>query len=674
MVWLWAVALLEPVCAAAGTDAAARHEKVIVIAFDGMDAHLTERLMDSGELPMLASLRDKNGYRRLATCIPPQTPVAFASFINGADPGSHGIFDFVLRDPATQCLPYYGAAETIEGRGAVEFRGHHLPLNFWPFNHSPNQTLLRREGTPFWHYLDQAGIPSDFYDLPSDYPPSKSEFGNHRCMSGMGVPDLLGTYGTYQRFGEDDPVRTKEEPGGMRTMLFFENELAKAELIGPLDSFLVDPVPITVPFTVARDLGSKSAVIEIQDRTLVLNDGEWSPWLQVDFSVSLPAPLPDKHVSGVCRFYLQEVAPEFRLYVTPINIDPSNPAAPVTEPPEFSAEVSSELGLYYTSGFQEDHKALSNGVFTDEEYASQAQMVLDERLNLMTYARENYRDGLLFFYFSSTDLQAHMFWWDDPDKPHPTRSQEEAVKYFNSLKDLYRSCDSIVADVLAEYGDDSTVLVMSDHGFCNFSRQFNVNRWLRDNGYIEPADCTGLMDGSIDWSKTRAYALGMNGLYVNLKGRERDGIVEPGADAEQLMAELVEKLKAVRDDDGRPVLRNVYLAGEVYQGPATARAPDMVLGYYRDYRTSWASTLGDMNEDVLTDNHEAWAADHCVDPLEVPGILFSNKPIESGDPSLEDIAPSILTLFGLEVPASMTGAPFFERQKPVRNKDAKGKD
>jgi predicted AlkP superfamily phosphohydrolase/phosphomutase len=658
LVWIGAVAV--GTARETGSKPNTAHPQVIVVAFDGMDAHLTERMMDAGELPALASLRDKNGYRRLATSIPPQTPTAFATFINGADPGSHGIFDFVHRDPAQQCAPYYGAAETVEGSGYVEYCGHRLQLPFWPFNHTPTQTLLRREGTPFWDYLDEAGFRSAFYDLPSDYPPSKSTHGHHSCMAGMGVPDMIGTYGTYQRFGEDDPVRTKEEPGGMRTMLFFEDEAAKGFLVGPQDSFLAEPKPIQIEFNVYRDVESDAAVIRIQDHTVMLNKGQWSEWLQLDFSISLPPPIPDKNVSGICRFYLQEVSPNFRLYVTPINIDPSNPATPITEPPELSAKVASELGLYYTSGFQEDHKALSNGVFSDEEYAVQAQMVMKERTRLLDYGKKHYTDGLLFFYFSSTDLQAHMFWWDDPSLPHPLRSQEEAVKYFNCIKDLYRATDTIVADLLSKYGDDATLIVMSDHGFANFSRQFNVNTWLRDNGYIQPADCTGLMDGTIDWSKTRAYALGMNGLYLNLKGRERDGIVEPGTEADQLMAELVEKLKQVHDEDGRPVLRNVYLSSEVYHGPATARAPDMVLGYYRSYRTSWASTLGDMNEAILSDNIEAWAADHCIDPLEVPGVLFANRPIGVNDPGLPDVAPSILSLFGLKTPAQMTGKPFFK--------------
>ena len=637
----------------------AGHPKVIVIGFDGMDPRLTEKMMDAGELPALASLREKNGYRHLATSNPPQSPVAWASFINGAGPGTHGIFDFIHRDPSKQCAPYYSAAETVEGEGHVEFRDHNLQLNFWPFNHTPTQTLLRREGIPFWDYLDQAGIPSSFYDLPANYPPSESKQGHHCCLSGMGTPDLLGTYGTYQHYAEDGPVRMKEEPGGQRSMLFFENETAPAQLTGPMDSFLSEPKPILIDFQVHRDVESSAAVIEIQGQTLVLKQGEWTPWLQLKFPLSLPAPLPDEEVSGICRFYLQEVAPNFRLYVTPINIDPSDPAVPFTEPEELAQELHEELGLFYTTGFQEDHKALANKVFSDEEFAQQAQIVLDERLELLDYTLKEYQDGLLFFYFSSTDLQAHMFWWDS-DKPHPNRSKEEAVRCFEYVKDIYRMADGVVGDVLEAHGDEAMVLVMSDHGFCNFSRQFNVNTWLKQNGYLGPDDCTSLLDGSVDWSKTQAYSLGLNGIYLNLKGRERDGIVAPGEEADQLMTELIEKLEQVRDEDGSPVFRTVYRSRDVYEGPYATRAPDLLLGYYREYRTSWASTLGDIEETILSDNDSAWSADHCIDPREVPGVLFSNRPIDKENPALIDLAPTILAEFGVERPAQMTGEKIFE--------------
>jgi len=628
-------------------------QKVIVVGFDGMDPRLSERMMKAGALPNLAELAQAGGYSVLGTSIPPQSPVAWASFINGAGPGSHGIFDFIHRNPARQCAPFYAAAETVAGQGYLGVGDYKLQLDFWPFNHKPARTLLRRQGVPFWAWLDRAGIESVFYDLPSNYPASPSRYGHHRCLSGLGTPDLLGTYGTYQHFAEDGPFEAKDESGGRRSVLFFENETASGKIVGPENSFLNKPRAVTIDFQVHRDSGAKSAVIEVQKQRILLKEGQWSRWVKLDFELSMPALIPNKHIAGICRFYVQQVSPNFRLYVTPINADPSKPAIKLTEPPAFIEGISDKLGLFYTTGFQEDHKALSNKVFSDAEYAAQAGMVLDERLNLLEYAMDNYDDGLLFFYFSSTDLQSHMFWWDSQAK-HPTRSAAGAKEYFNHLKGIYQRMDSVVGEIVKRYGDEATVIVMSDHGFANFRRQFNLNRWLRENGYIQPAGCTSVLS-DVDWSGTRAYGLGINGLYINLRGRERDGIVEPGREREELVVELISKLEAVTDVDGRQVIRKVHRSDQAYVGGATELAPDMIVGYRRGYRASWDTCLGEMGSEVLSDNDIAWSADHCADVSEVPGVVFSNRPVAAKSPSLVDIAPTILTEFGLKVPSAMQG-------------------
>ena len=632
-------------------------KKVIIIGIDGMDPRLAESMMGAGELPNFAGLQAEGGYRVLGTSIPPQSPVAWANFINGAGPGSHGIFDFIHRDPQKQCTPFFAVSETEAGEGYWQVGEHRLQLDFWPFGHKGPRPVLYRKGVPFWDYLDKAGIGSVFYDLPSNYPPSRSRYGHHRCLSGMGTPDMLGTHGTYQHFSEDGPVRTKDEGGGKRTMLFFENETAKAKLVGPVNDFLAEPQPTSIDFLVHRDVSAGAAVIEIQGRRILLKERRWSRWLRLDFEVSMPVFLPDKSISGICRFYLQEVSPNFRLYVTPINIDPSEPALQISEPAGFVRRISKELGLFYTSGFQEDHKALSSGVFSDAEFAEQAGMVLTERLALLRYALDDYEDGLLFFYFSSTDLQSHMFWWDSAEE-HPTRSKSDAEKYFNHLKEVYRKMDDVLGEVLGRYGDKATIIAMSDHGFANFRRQFCLNTWLRENGYIEPSDCVSIMRDA-DWFKTRAYGLGINGLYLNLKGRERDGIVEPGRQREELIEELISKLEAVSDSDGKQVIRKVHRTDKVYRGSATEFAPDLIVGYRRGYRASWSTCLGDMTGEVLSDNNSAWSADHCGDVSEVPGVIFSNRPIKAAGPSLVDVAPTILNEFGLQIPQTMQGRNIF---------------
>jgi predicted AlkP superfamily phosphohydrolase/phosphomutase len=632
-------------------------KKVIVIGVDGMDPRLSENMMKAGLLPNLEKLRAGGGFSSLGTSTPPQSPVAWANFINGAGPGSHGIFDFIHRHPQEQCAPFYSAAETVPGKGGWEVGEHRLQLDFWPFNHKPPETLLRRQGVPFWDYLDAAGIPSTFYDLPSNYPASPSHYGHHRCICGMGTPDMLGTYGTYQYFAEDAPDQPLDEGGGKRSRLIFVDETARSQIGGPDDSLKKKPVPIVIDLLVHRDKEANAAVIEIQGQRILLKPGEWSRWTTLDFALSVPSFVPSQRVRGICRFFLQEVAPTFRLYVTPINMDPSAPAQKISEPNSFVQDVAKRLGPFYTTGFQEDHKARSNGIFSDDEFARQAGMVLEERLALFDYAVNNYDDGLLFFYFSSSDLQSHIFWWDSDDK-HPIRSELEAKAQFGHVRRLYQKLDAVIGDLLDRYGSRATIIVMSDHGFANFGMQFNLNSWLRDLGYLGPRECSSIMR-DVDWSSTTAYGLGINGLYLNMKGRERDGIVEPGEQKEALLTELKERLEAVTDFNGKRVIRGVYRSDQIYAGSATALAPDLIVGYARGFRASWATCLGDLTEEILFDNDSAWSADHCADALEVPGVLFCNRSVGGDSPSLVDIAPSILAEFGLPTPPQMVGRNVF---------------
>ncbi len=645
--------------------------KVVVIGFDGMDPVLCERLMDAGELPHLAQLRNGGGYARLGTTIPPQSPVAWATFITGANPGVHGIFDFIHRDPSKQCAPYYSAAETIPGSNGWEVGEHVIPLSFWPFNHTPTQTVLKRGGTPFWDYLDAAGVPVWIYEIPANYPPTPSSHGGVHCLSGMGVPDLSGGY-AYQFFSEESFL-PKQEEGGLRQAVFFENDRATAKLIGPENPFLKRrpgglPKPVEIPFAIYRHPTDPAARIDIQDQTVLLREGEWSDWSTVRFDLRMPPFLPGATVPGICRFYLQEVRPNFRLFITPINIDPADPGGQkISEPTDFITDISTELGPFYTTGFQEAYKARFNQVFTDEEYRIQADDVLGERLNLLQYALKHYRDGLLFFYFSGTDLQAHIFWWDSDEK-HPVRSTLEARRYHQVVVDLYKRMDAVVGRILDAFGDTATILILSDHGFCNFRRQFNLNTWLRENGYLQPPDCKSLLDPLrgrlVDWSKTKAYGLGLNGLYLNLRGREQHGIVDQ-QEGDALLQEIAAKLLTYRDPaDGTQIVTKVYGARDVYSGSNTAMAPDLIIGYERGYRASWATTLGELTEEIVMDNDMAWSADHCIAADRVPGVLFSNRTFTKRDPSLLDLAPTIIELFGVPGPKTWEGAGVF-RSSPT---------
>jgi predicted AlkP superfamily phosphohydrolase/phosphomutase len=635
--------------------------KVIIIGVDGMDPRLAEAMMREGQLPHLTRLRAAGGFSALGTSTPPQSPVAWANFINGAGPGTHGIFDFIHRHPENPTTPFFSVAETLPGAGGWEVGDHRIPLDFWPFNHKPATTVLRRQGTPFWDYLDEAGVPSTFYDLPSNYPPSPSKCGHHRCICGMGTPDVFGSYGTYQFFAENNPSEPVHESGGKRFRLTFEHDTASARILGPDNSLLKHPEPTGVDARVHRDRAANAAVLQLPGQRVVLKAGQWSGWTRLEFKLTTPAFLPTKTMTGICRFYLQEVAPNFRLYVSPVNIDPGAPAVQISEPASFVTDVSRALGPFYTTGFQEDHKARTNNIFDDDEYLKQATLVLEERFALLEHAIQNYDDGLLFFYFSSSDLQSHLFWWSG-DEPHPTRPPALVEHLHGHVRKLYRRLDTVIGDLLDRYGSVATLIVMSDHGFANFGWQFNLNSWLRDWDYLGPAECTSVLR-DVDWSRTRAYGLGINGLYLNLKGRERDGIVEPGEEAEQLIAEITNRLVEATRWNDRPVVRGVYRSSQIYQGDATPLAPDLIIGYHRGFRASWATCLGDLEEHTISPNKEAWSADHCADALEVPGVLWCNRPIHGSNPSLVDLAPSILAEYGLPTPTAMAGRNIFGSQK-----------
>jgi predicted AlkP superfamily phosphohydrolase/phosphomutase len=614
--------------------------------------------MKQGRLPNLSRLRASGGFADLGTSIPPQSPVAWANFINGAGPGSHGIFDFIHRHPEQQCdHQFYPVAETTEGEGGWQIGKHKVQVDYWPFNHKPPATVLRRQGEPFWDFLDEQGVPSTFYDLPSNYPPSPSQYGHHRCICGMGTPDMLGGFGTYQAF-VTNPDKYADKPSGMHTGLAFENHTATTKLVRPKNSMRTVGEDEDIEFHIHRDLKANAAVIEFQGRRIILKAGQWSDWTKIDIPLSTPFYL-DSHASGIVRFFLQEVSPNFCLHVSPINVDPSNPAVQISEPPTFITEVSARRGLFATIGFQEEYEACKNGLFTDNDYLRQAGMVLEERLALFEYAQNDYEGGLMYFYFSSCDLLSHMFWWRGKNE-HPTRSGSEE-EFHNHVKRLYHKIDEAVGEVINTYGDNATIIVMSDHGFANFGWQFNLNSWLRDNDYLGPEEANSLTK-DVDWSRTGAYGLGINGLYLNLKGRERDGIVERG-DRDELLKKLQSELLEWRyvDEKGREhkPISSVYRADQVYSGPAAALAPDLIIGYARNYRASWATCTGVLTPQVILANDSPWSADHCIDAKEVPGILFCNRPFHAKMPQLADLAPSILSLFGVSAPSSMTGRNIF---------------
>ncbi len=631
---------------------AAGSKKLIILGIDGLDPDLLTKFMAEGKMPNFARLAEQGSFRRLTTSIPPQSPVAWSNLITGMNAGGHGIFDFIHRDPKT-FQPYFSTSR-------VEGPKHSFHIGSWVIPLGSGSAEQLRHGKAFWEILDEKSVPNYVYRIPANFPPIAAK---GKTLSGMGTPDLRGTYGTFT-FYTDDPtvaVGAVEGGGGEVVQVEVKNNRVATNLIGPDNTFRRNSPPATEPFTVDVDPLEPVARIGVQDQQFVLREGEWSGWVPVEFQL-MPV---IGSVKGICRFYLKQAHPRFQLYVSPINIDPSNPALPISTPSSYSRDLAKQIGEFHTQGIAEDTKALSAGVLDDKEYLEQARTVLAEHRRAFDVEFPKFHQGLFFFYFSSLDLNAHMM-WRLTDPQHPAYDAALAAQYGSSLEEFYEQIDQVLGEVMPKVDNTTTLLVLSDHGFAPYRRSFNLNTWLLNNGYIaRKAGASGDSNepfADVDWSRTRAYGLGINGLYLNVRGREREGIVDP-AQADALLREIRQKLLEVRDPkDGSPVITRIDLASEAYQGPYARSGPDALVGYNRGYRAGWKTILGAFPADVLEDNTNAWSGDHCMDFTKVPGVLLSNRKIEAQAPALTDIAPTILAEFGLAKTKDMMGQSVFQRR------------
>lgn len=643
------------------SSATATRRRVLVLGLDGMDHGIVTRMLKRGELPNLARLAREGGFLPLATSIPPQSPTAWSNFITGMRPGHHGIFDFIQRDPET-LLPYLSTSR-VDAPRQVRIGPLAVPLG------SGRVTLLRQQ-KPFWWYLGRHGVPATVIRIPSHFPPRDD--GEAQVLSGMGTPDLLGTYGIYTLLTTDPGRGSRTTAGGRIVELTpVGPDRFRGHLTGPAHPLSSREHPLELPVEIAVDEGARGAMVRIGDRRLVLGRGEWSSFVPVEFSViselyTLPA---------IVRCYLKSVAPVVELYISPLNIDPVDPALPISSPPDFARRLAQRAGRFYTQSMPEDTKALAEGVLSPREFLDQARLVLEQRKRLLRAALDHFDRGLLFFYFSSTDQISHMF-FRAHDPTHPAREPDDE-RWAGVLTEVYRELDRVVGRAARRLRKDDLLLVMSDHGFGPASYLFDLNGWLRQRGYLTlRTDPIDEPLGQIDWSKTQAYGLGLNGLYLNQRGRERHGVV-PTARREALLDRLSRQLLALRHPEtGQRVVTQAVRPDRAYPGPEVHKAPDLILGYGRGIKVHDLSAMGGAGNELLSVNRSQWSGDHCGDRRLVPGILFSNRPLRpDGVASLVDLAPTVMKF--LSVPAPRGGGWVGHdllRVNGTEGKDGKGQD
>ena len=442
--------------------------------------------------------------------------------------------------------------------------------------------------------------------MPANYPPVRA--GD--ALAGMGTPDLRGTQGTFTFYTDDPGLRAEDVPGGRIVTVNLKDGHAALTLEGPPNSLRRDGAYAVAQIDVDIDPAQPYARVAIGDTQAIVREGEWSDWLAADFPL-----IP--HVAsahGMVRVYARQLHPRFELYVSAVNVDPSAPDLPISTPANFSRDIARRIGRFSTLGIAEDTSALRQGVFNLQEFEQQAALVEAEEKRLFDDALSRFHQGFLFVYFSSVDQNSHILWG----------------AYESDLLRVYQAMDDRVGEARRRT-PQAELMVMSDHGFAPFTRAVNLNNWLEQQGWLARRSSE-----AIDWAHTKAYAMGLNALYINTAGRERSGIVstqERGPLIEQIRAALLEMR-----DGGAVVVKSAT---------PTRNGPDLIVGYARNYRASWQTGTGGFGGAAIEDNIDAWVGDHCIDAGEVPGVLFSTRRLAAGSPSLVDLAVTILGHFGL---------------------------
>jgi len=629
-------------CSRRSTALSSHKNRLIMLGIDGLDAGIASRMMAEGKLPNMARLRDRGGFRPLQTTVPPQSPSAWATVSTGLDAGGHGIYDFFHRDPRRYQLTY--------SLTQIRPSEHTVPVGRWRVPLSEPQAQLLRKGPAFWGILADRGVPCEVHRVPSNFPPTVD---GARQLAGLGVPDLRGSLGECSYFSEDPGDLAK----GPRVQAVRVNQgHARAAFRGPRNSLESGAPEVTVEFDLWVDRRSRVAEIRIQEQRIVLREGEWSDWVPIRF----PMVPHVRHVTGICRFYLKEADPYLRLYATALNYDPLEPALPIDAPRGFAKQLADQQGRFHTLGLPEDHAALSAGILDDAEYLQQAGHVLAEARQGYEAALNDFDEGVLFCYFGTTDRNQHLF-WRCTDPSHPAYDEKDAREYGGVVEDCYRVADELIGNALERCDSRTDLMAFSDHGFAPYRRHVNLNSWLAREGYLSLYRQTtrGTIGQHAEWSQTSAYALGLQSLYVNLRGREARGIV-PESGYDRFVEELRGRLRDLRDPDtGQRVISQVYRPQEIYAGSDMQVAPDLIVGCARGYRISFASAGGVVTPAPVEDNAGKWSGDHTLAADLVPGVLFATQPIEVEGPGLIDIAPTVLAQFGVAAPETMSGRPLW---------------
>jgi predicted AlkP superfamily phosphohydrolase/phosphomutase len=683
------------------------HPRVIVLGFDGADAHLTEQYMQEGVLPHLAHLRDIGTYAPLGTTTPPQTPVSWSSFATGKNPGKNGIFDFLRRDLKTYQPDFamydIGSRKVLLGKqnhllvaaglfvlsillglaaGALSRRlgtglvagtlaglllgGVALVAARGLVPYRRPTVVNTRQGDTFWELAGRHGLSATVVRVPATFPPRA--FPHGEILAGLGVPDIRGTFGTFSFYTTEALPQTMDkntEMGGKIIPVKLVNGEASSVLYGPRNRLFDDPPEILPPvhFRVEHPAGApERVIIEACGQTHAVAVGEWSDWFTLVFPFNALV-----RAYGIARFYLVSAEP-LGLYMSPVNLDPHRPVLPISAPPPLSDRLADHFGLYKTLGWSMDTWALNEQRIDEKAFLEDVYFTEGKFDELMRGLLDQKGFDLYVHVFELTDRVSHVFWrFQDPT--HPAYDSTLAVTYGGAIRDAYVFMDRVVGEAMDRMDPEDVLLVCSDHGFHTWHKMANYNTWLVHHGYmtlkggagsektLEDLFGQGQFWPNVDWRRTKAYAMGLGDIYLNVKGRESQGIVEPGEEYERIRSRLIADLTAWIDpENGEHPVRRVLRREEVYKGFDPNVIPDLLVANNPGYRVSWQTSLGGIPEAELELNNRKWSGDHCSLDAEITkGILFSNRKLAAGAPTILDLFPTILNYLHVPIPEDLDG-------------------
>jgi len=682
--------------------------RVVILGFDGVDGDLTRQWMDEGQLPNLAKLRDRGTFSPLRSTVPSQTPVSWSTFATGLNPGRHAVFDFLKRDTQT----YRPAFAAFDERSEPFLWGEANPVvvasilflvlllvvflllklfrrktvtaavvagvlalvaggaGYWVADHwLPKQRPVafnNRQGVTFWQYLGENGKRVRVVRVPVTFPPKAFEHGE--LLTGLGTPDLSLRIGKPFYFTSElffTPLGGGDFSLEVVELIDNQGEIP-TEIVGPPNKLFPegeDYIKIPMTLTVAEDRSSLD--IDVSGSRLTLEPGQWSGWVPISFPFN---PLIQLH--GIGRFYLIELEPEVRLYLSPIQFDPTNlpPILDITTPPSFVHELTDRFGLFKTIGWSIDTWSIDEGTIDEEIFLQDTWFTVDKYKEMLFGLLEDDDWDVLVHYFEFTDRVQHVF-YRHFDPQHPLYTEAGGARWGDTILKAYQKMDAIVGEAMERMPEDAVLFVLSDHGFSSFRRGMNYNTWLAVNGYMkltgEDSERKNLKDlfdqgdffTNVDWSQTRAYALGLGQIYINLKGRESKGIVEPGEEYDRLTQEIRTGLESFIDPvTGEHPVAHVWTRDEAYGVYDPELIPDLIPSNSDGYRVGWQDSLGGIAREIVEDNTRIWSGDHCsVYPPLVEGILFANRELDVTEAYMGDIMPTLLELYGLEPPTNLDG-------------------